>query len=263
MAASGHPDALAQTSIQLFQAWNVPGQYLLVSLPPSPSQSPFPPLPSQHEWHILLGKCSLFCQGDLFNHLIFWWPFIPCYHGYGPIKRRSNKAASQTGNKNIKAMCVSARRGRRPARRNGVCVGGCPRHQRDRGVSARNGKGTGEAGGAVGRTLPNSRKSWGFCFFFSFFLSNREASALPACPYRAPFPSCRHTDGIELQTTLGLCGSERGRLPALYTKVVRVKISKIKQERLFFFSFNTEEGLNSGNRDRRARLFTLPSFLYR
>lgn len=53
---------------------------------------------------------SLFCQGDLFNHLIFWWPFIPRFHGYSPIKRRSNKAASQTGNKNIKAMCALGER---------------------------------------------------------------------------------------------------------------------------------------------------------
>lgn len=54
---------------------------------------------------------SLFCQGDLFNHLIFWWPFIPCFHGYGPIKGRSNKAASQTGNKNIKAHVHRGRAG--------------------------------------------------------------------------------------------------------------------------------------------------------
>lgn len=54
---------------------------------------------------------SLFCQGDLFNHLIFWWPFIPCCHGYGPIKGRSNKAASQTGNKNIKAHVHTGRAG--------------------------------------------------------------------------------------------------------------------------------------------------------
>lgn len=54
---------------------------------------------------------SLFCQGDLFNHLIFWWPFIPCFHGYGPIKGRSNKAASQTGNKNIKAHVHTGRAG--------------------------------------------------------------------------------------------------------------------------------------------------------
>lgn len=54
---------------------------------------------------------SLFCQGDLFNHLIFWWPFIPRFHGYGPIKGRSNKAASQTGNKNIKAHVHKGRAG--------------------------------------------------------------------------------------------------------------------------------------------------------
>lgn len=54
---------------------------------------------------------SLFCQGDLFNHLIFWWPFIPRFHGYGPIKGRSNKAASQTGNKNIKAHVHRGRPG--------------------------------------------------------------------------------------------------------------------------------------------------------
>lgn len=57
----------------------------------------YPPHPPEVPW------LSLFCQGDLFNHLIFWWPFIPRFHGYGPIKGRSNKAASQTGNKNIKA----------------------------------------------------------------------------------------------------------------------------------------------------------------
>lgn len=54
---------------------------------------------------------SLFCQGDLFNHLIFWCPFIPCFHGYGPIKGRSNKAVSQTGNKNIKAHVHRGRAG--------------------------------------------------------------------------------------------------------------------------------------------------------
>lgn len=65
----------------------------------------------------------MFCQGDLFNHLIFWWPFIPRFHGYSPIKRRSNKAASQTGNKNIKAMCaLGGREGEQHSvRRDGPC----------------------------------------------------------------------------------------------------------------------------------------------
>lgn len=62
--------------------------------------------------HLLQGRRGLFCQGDLFNHLIFWWPFIPRYHGYGPIKGRSNKAASQTGNKNIKSRVRIGREGR-------------------------------------------------------------------------------------------------------------------------------------------------------
>lgn len=61
-------------------------------------------LPLQAPW-------SLFCQGDLFNHLIFWWPFIPRFHGYGPIKGRSNKAGSQTGNKNIRAPVSRGRAG--------------------------------------------------------------------------------------------------------------------------------------------------------
>lgn len=120
----------AQASIQLFQSLKRALSVSLYFPPPSPSQSCFLPSPPSTSG-ILLGKCSLFCQGDLFNHLIFWWPFIPCYHGYGPIKRRSNKAASQTGNKNIKAMCVSARRGRR---RSETQRG--PR-QRDSGVSPR------------------------------------------------------------------------------------------------------------------------------
>lgn len=119
----------------------------------SASISPSPSPPPKDKSCILLGRRSLFCQGDLFNHLIFWWPFIPCYHGYGPIKGRSNKAVSQTGNKNIKAMCVSAGRAEGAQRdATGPCQGGSQ-------VGAGVGRGR-RAGRKCRVTSPDSRGMW-------------------------------------------------------------------------------------------------------
>lgn len=107
-----------------------PGRHVGAALPPAAPRPrrPLPPAPGQEPPYTAraVRARSLFCQGDLFNHLIFWWPFIPRFHGYSPIKRRSNKAASQTGNKNIKAMCALGGREGEPhaARRDRPCQGG-------------------------------------------------------------------------------------------------------------------------------------------
>jgi len=85
--------------------WYAPSSSLAQPSRPLPPSPAFPWTETAYAAQAVRTR-SLFCQGDLFNHLIFWWPFIPRFHGYSPIKRRSNKAASQTGNKNIKAMCA-------------------------------------------------------------------------------------------------------------------------------------------------------------